>query len=175
MPDTADTLGVDFWQGREQIDRSAIVPDGFHRTALVAVVGREVVLILAKGRVVGSQRDVSQLRQVEGVMQIRIAPQASRLLLADACGLMQAQHRGSTTCSGWEEEIRPHTRVGFGGVFDLAPNKMFELNLFENFQGEGNTAFLPRKWPHDRLHVLQRVLTSHFPIGRGEDRLGRAC
>ena len=72
MPDNTDSCRVDLFQGRQQVNRTDVVPNSFHAPAGVTVSGRKVVIRFTKTRVVGRQCHVPTASQVKSMGQFRI-------------------------------------------------------------------------------------------------------
>ena len=72
MPNDADSCRVDLFQGRQKVDRTDVVPNGFHAPAGVTVSGLKVVIRFTEPWVVGRQCHVPTASQVKSMGQFRI-------------------------------------------------------------------------------------------------------
>ena len=94
VADAADAVGVDFGERLQQVDRADVVVDRLHRAADV-VVGIEVVFVFAERWIVGRERDVAALGELERVVQRGAIGEADGGVFAVGGGLVEAEDGGT--------------------------------------------------------------------------------
>src|SRR5437016_5621991 len=94
VAEAADTFAIHFGQRLQQIDGAHVVPDRLHATALEFAV-HEIVLVIAKARIVRRERHITALGKMHRVAHAFAITQAGRLALADLGGLVQAEYAKS--------------------------------------------------------------------------------
>src|SRR5262249_9056780 len=87
MAETTNPLAIDLGKRLEKIEGAAVVPDGLHAAAGKSAFS-EIVGVIPETGVIGSKRDVTALCQMNGIVQLFLAAQTSRLALAKGGGLV---------------------------------------------------------------------------------------
>src|SRR5262249_33443813 len=73
MADAADSLAVDLRKRLQHVNRSHVVPNGFHSAALISAPS-EIVRVIPETGVIRRQGHVATLRKMRGIPQTLLAP-----------------------------------------------------------------------------------------------------
>lgn len=136
----------------------------------------EVVLVFAKGGIVGRERDEAALGEFQGVVVVPIAGDSGGLVFADGRGWVEAEDRRklSVLWGVGKEQPGVHLRVRVVGVIgDSAANEIAKASLFERLDVERRFGLGRWERAHHSLDRFEHLVVAALPVGDSLDGLAR--